>query len=56
MYILEEQKKYAKKSIVNIDTLSQSFENGDTVTLDALKEKGIIPQNADYVKVLARGV
>ena len=45
-----------KKDIVNIDTLSQNFDNGDEVTLDALIEKGLVPPKTGYVKVLARGV
>ena len=45
-----------KKSEINIDVISQNFEDGDTVTLNSLKEKGLIPQRAGQVKILARGV
>lgn len=48
-------KRYQSKAIINIDTLSLHFENGDTVTLDALKEKKLIPPKTDYIKVLAHG-
>ena len=44
-----------KKGFVNVDTISENFQAGDTVTLDKLKEKGLIPRNAVCVKVLARG-
>ena len=45
-----------RKSEINIDVISQSFSDGDTVTLNSLKEKGLIPQSAGRVKILARGV
>lgn len=44
-----------KKGFVNVDTISENFNAGETVTLDNLKEKGLIPRSAVYVKVLARG-
>ena len=49
------QKKYNKKGIVNIDTLSENFADDDTVTLELLLEKALVPKGTDYVKVLARG-
>ena len=45
-----------KKGIINIDVLSQNFEANDRVTLEAIKEKGLVAKNIGYVKVLARGV
>ena len=45
-----------KKTFVNADTLSESFERGETVTINRLKERGLVPMSACYVKVLARGV
>ena len=51
----QEQKSYSRKEIINIDTLSVNFNSGDTVNLDTLKEKGLIPKKTDYIKVLARG-
>ena len=44
-----------KKEIVNVDSLSVNFNAGDTVTLQALKEKGLVPKNAAQVKLLAHG-
>ena len=44
-----------KKFPVNIDTLSQKFESGEMVTLDALKAKGVVPKKETAIKVLARG-
>lgn len=50
-----QEKKYTNKAIINIDTLSMHFDTGDTVTLEALKEKGLLPAKTDYIKVLAHG-
>ena len=41
---------------INLDTLCENFEDGDVITIDSLKEKKLISQNAGRVKVLARGV
>ncbi len=48
-------KRYRNKTIINVDTLSQKFADGDHVNLHALKAKKLIAANADYVKVLGRG-
>ena len=50
-----EDVKGNKKGVVNIDTISENFNNGDTVTLKDLKEKGLISPKCDSYKVLARG-
>ena len=47
--------KDTKKSIVNIDTLSEAFEAHDVVNLASMKEKKLIDKRAKTVKVLARG-
>lgn len=44
------------KGIINIDTLSENYEVNETVTLKSLKEKKLIANSVNYVKVLARGV
>ena len=49
------EKATGKKSIINIDTLSNNFASGDVVTIDALKAKKLIPNKVGYVKLLARG-
>ena len=43
------------RSIVNVDTLSQSFEPGDRVDVNILKERSLVPYDTAYLKVLARG-
>lgn len=46
-----------KKGIINIDTISDYFENGEVVTLDKIKKR--VPnfdKKVTYLKVLARGV
>ena len=48
--------KKPPKAIVNIDTIGEAFDAGETVSLDTLKAKGLIPKKAISVKVLARGV
>ena len=53
--IKTDKTRFQKKSIVNIDTLSENFESGDAVNLETLIAKGLIPKGCDYVKVLARG-
>jgi ribosomal protein L15 len=45
-----------KKDIINIDTIAANFERGEIVNIDSLKAKGLIPQNASAIKVLARGM
>ena len=45
-----------EKFIVNVDKISENFNNGDEVNLQTLKEKGLLPKKCNYFKVLARGV
>lgn len=44
-----------RKAVVNIDTISANFNDGDTVDLDALKEKKLVSRKETAVKILARG-
>lgn len=44
-----------RQAIVNVDQLEKSFEAGDRVDMDALKDRGLISNGARCVKVLARG-
>lgn len=50
-----EQKLGGKKCVINIDTLSRCYNANELVNLKSLKAKGLLPSNAGYVKVLARG-
>ncbi len=43
------------RAIVNLDKINDAFSAGETVTLDALKQKGIVPAKAQRVKILANG-
>ena len=45
-----------KKTFINVDTLSEHFARGECVSIRSLKEKGLVPMSACYIKVLARGV
>ena len=56
-----EEIKVAKKASgklveINIDTICENFEDGETVTLEALKAKKLVNKAAARLKVLARGV
>ena len=42
-------------AVVNLDTLGERFESGTVVTLELLRDKGLVPNSAQRVKVLARG-
>ncbi|MBO4534319.1 MAG: uL15 family ribosomal protein, partial [Clostridia bacterium] len=44
-----------KKGIINVDTLSLHFADGDTVTIEKLKAMKLIPAKYGQVKLLARG-
>ena len=44
-----------KKGIINVDTLSNAFDEGDTVTVAKLREMKLIPPSVGQVKLLARG-
>lgn len=44
-----------RKAVVNIDTISANFNDGDTVDLDALKAKKLVARKETAVKILARG-
>ena len=45
-----------RRCILNLDTISESFSAGETVSINDFKRKGLIPSDARYVKILARGV
>ena len=44
-----------KKGIINIDTISENYADGDTVTLQSLITKKLVAKNIGFIKVLARG-
>ena len=41
---------------INLDVICDNYEDGETVTVENLKEKKLLPEKAERVKVLARGV
>ncbi len=51
----KKHRKTGKKFAVNIDTLSDSYEPDDTVDMESLKAKGIVPKSVVQIKILARG-
>lgn len=42
-------------AIVNVSAINKSFDDGETVTIDSLIEKGLIKKALDGVKVLGNG-
>ena len=42
-------------AVVNLDTLSEVFEAGSSVTPDVLRERGLVRQSRAKIKVLGRG-
>jgi len=42
-------------AVVNLDTLADRFESGTIVTLDLLRERGLVRTSSQPVKVLGRG-
>ena len=44
-----------KYAVINLSDLDKFFKDGDVVTPEVLKEKGIIKKQLDGVKVLANG-
>ena len=44
-----------KKGIVNIDSLSKNYKAGELVTVENLREKGLIAKDVTVIKVLAKG-
>ena len=44
-----------RKGIVNIDSISDAYNDGDEVTVKSLIEKKLLPKNTHFVKILARG-
>ena len=45
-----------RRYILNLDTISENFSSGDSVSINDFKKKGLLPPDAKYVKILARGV
>ena len=45
-----------RRYILNLDTISDNFSAGESVNINDFKKKGLLPQDAKYVKILARGV
>lgn len=47
--------QYEKSMVVNVGVIAQAFPDGAKVTVKALAEKGLIPSEGKYVKVLGDG-
>jgi len=40
---------------INLRTLEETFESGATVDVAVLRERGLVPKNADIIKILGTG-
>lgn len=49
------KKKSEEYAAVNVNSLNDSFNEGETVNLDSLKEKGLIRKKINLVKILGNG-
>ena len=45
-----------EKAIINIDTISSHYRNGETVDLESLQARGLLPAKTNHYKILARGM
>jgi len=49
------QSRKIENDAVNVNTLEKEFKAGEIVSVDTLKEKGIIKKNSQGVKILGKG-
>ena len=49
-------KRHGKLVEINLDVICENSEDGETITVESLKVKGLISKKAARIKVLARGV
>lgn len=52
----EDRAAAGRRAVINLDTISANYHEGECVNLQTLKEKGLIDKKAASYKVLARGV
>ncbi len=52
----ESEPRDGKLAEVNLDTICDNFDDGETVDLNALQEKRIVSKSAGRIKVIARGI
>ena len=49
------QSRKIEVAAVNVDILEKNFKDGEEVSVEALKDKGIVKKNAQSVKILGKG-
>ena len=49
------QSRKIEVAAVNVDVLEKNFKDGEEVSVEALKDKGIVKKNAQSVKILGKG-
>ena len=50
-----DSRRGTKRAMVNLDTLSRAFAAGDSVDLQAMRAKHLVPKGTNWIKVCARG-
>ena len=45
---------HVDKAEIDLDIISNTFKSGELVNLQSLKQKGLIDENTEYVKILAK--
>ena len=43
------------KAELDLDLIAENFRSTETVTLQALKEKGLVDESTQYIKILTKG-
>ncbi|MHC1716477.1 MAG: 50S ribosomal protein L15 [Candidatus Dojkabacteria bacterium] len=41
--------------VVNVEVLSENFDDGEIITAESLRAKGLIKKNSENIKILAKG-
>ena len=48
-------RKKVSKAEIDLDIIAQNFKSGEIVNLQSLKNKGLINENTEYIKILSKG-
>lgn len=45
----------ARQEVLDLDVIAKNFKSGETVNLNSLKEKGLVGENTQSIKILSKG-
>ena len=54
--IYESGAGHGKQGIINLGLINEKFDSDEVITLELLKQRGLVPKKVGRLKVLARGV